>query len=115
MPGSSRWQCECSSALIELGFKQGIACPCIFVHEDRDVVVTVHGDDFTAVGPKSSLDWYEAELSEEFGLKIKGRLGEGPEFDKQVRVLNRMMRLEAEGLRMKPIQGIAKRLCKLAE
>ena len=54
------WQSEYSSSLVDkLGFSQGVACPCIFVHELRDIVVTVHGDDFTAVGPKVSLDWYE--------------------------------------------------------
>ena len=52
------WQNEYSSSLVEkLGFSQGVACPCVFVHEAKDIVCTVHGDDFTAVGPKSSLDW----------------------------------------------------------
>ena len=56
------WQNECSSSLVEkLGFSQGVACPRVFVHEAKDVVCTVHGDDFTAVGPKSSLDWYGAQ------------------------------------------------------
>ena len=51
------WQCECSNALVELGFVQGIASPCVFVHSERDVVVTVHGDDFTFCGLDSDLEW----------------------------------------------------------
>ena len=73
------WQNECSSSLVEtLGFSQGVACPCVFVHEAKDIVCTVHGDDFTAVGPKSSLDWYEAQLRGVHELKTGGRLGRGP-------------------------------------
>ena len=61
----------------KLGFSQGLACPCIFVQESKDIVVTVHGDDFTAVGPKSSLDWYEDQLKSLYELKVGGRLGPG--------------------------------------
>ena len=86
------WQCEYSGALIELGFKQGIACPCIFVHEERDFVVTVHGDDFTAVGPKASLDWYESALEVNYELKKGGRLGPGPADDREATCLNRVIR-----------------------
>ena len=66
------WQTEYSSALVERGFTLGIACPCVFAHPDRDVVVTVHGDDFTAVGPKDSLDWYAAALEAKYELKKGG-------------------------------------------
>ena len=93
------WQSEYSSSLVEkLGFTQGLACPCIFVHESRDIVCTVHGDDFTAVGPKSSLDWYEAELKKLYELKTGGRLGPGKDDDKEATCLNRVIRWTDDGL-----------------
>ena len=89
------WQSECSSSLVEkMGFSQGVACPCIFVHESKDVVVTRHGDDFTAFGPKSSLDWYEATLKELYELKVGGRLGPDANDDKEATCLDHVGRLQ---------------------
>ena len=54
------WQEEYSTTLVEkLGFVQGRCCPCFFHHPVRDLVTSVHGDDFTTRGPKSQLDWLE--------------------------------------------------------
>ncbi len=33
------------------GFKQGSHSACVFYHEQRNVRVVVHGDDFTVLGP----------------------------------------------------------------
>ena len=72
------WQSEYSSTLVDkLGFQQGIACPCMFVQAERDIVITVHGDDFTAVGPKRQLDLYESMLEKSYELTKGGRLGPG--------------------------------------
>ena len=50
------WQHEYASTMVELGFKQGIACPCLFVHIARGIVTSVHGDDFTSGGEQFQLD-----------------------------------------------------------
>ena len=63
------WQSEYSNKLLEMGFTQGVACPCIFFHSDWDIVCSVHGDDFTAVGPCDSLDKYERALEQAYELK----------------------------------------------
>jgi hypothetical protein len=39
-----------------LKFSQGTASPCVFRHSSRAMMMTVHGDDFTTVGPKEDLD-----------------------------------------------------------
>ena len=52
----------------------------------------IMGDDFTAVGPKNELDWYEGELSKHYELTISPRLGPADEDAKEVRVLNRIIR-----------------------
>ena len=58
------WQEEYSCTLRELGFEQGRACPCLFVHKKRGLVTSVHGDDFTTAGPKRQLDWFEKAIWE---------------------------------------------------
>lgn len=60
--------------------------------------MVVHGDDFTALATAENLSWYETKLAETFELKIKGRLGEGAHCDREVRVLNRSLRVDGEGL-----------------
>jgi len=54
------WQEEYSTTLIALGFTQGRASPCLFSHRSRRLYCSVHGDDFTTVGGKRDLDWFEA-------------------------------------------------------
>ena len=56
------WQQEYSSYLRSIGFRQGTASPCCFVHSGKGIATSVHGDDFTSAGPKCELDWLEAQL-----------------------------------------------------
>jgi len=57
------WQEEYSTFLVEtLKFAQGTASPCVFRLGSRELVMTVHGDDFTTVGPKEDLDWLEIQM-----------------------------------------------------
>ena len=99
------WE-ECySKALTDMGFRRGISSPCCFHHAAKNISVVIHGDDFTALGAANDLDWYEKQLSAVFELKVKGRLGERQGSDKEVRVLNRVIRLDKGGLRMKQLPG----------
>ena len=40
------WEMEYAGFMKESGFKQGIACPCVFDHEERNSSVAFRGDDF---------------------------------------------------------------------
>ena len=101
------WQEEYSSSLVELGFGQGSACPCVFYNGERDLLCSVHGDDFTTRGPKAELDWFEQKLAERYELKVGPRLGPAPEDAKEVTVLNRVLRWTDNGLELEadPRQG----------
>ena len=70
-----------------MGFAQGAASPCVFSHAVRGVIVSVHGDDFTAAGLKCELDWFEQQMRARYELTVGGRLGPGPEDDKEATVL----------------------------
>ena len=70
----------------------------VFYHPDRHLSLVVHGDDFTCLGSRDDLLWYEKGLSVAFEIKIKGRLGESKDADKEIRMLNRVVRLDSDGL-----------------
>ena len=75
-----------------------MASPCVFTHRERAIFVSVHGDDFTAAGPKNQLDWFEGVLRGHYELTVGGRLGLGPSDDKKATVLNRIIRWTDEGV-----------------
>jgi len=92
------WQQEYAGFLVSIGFRQGEACPCVFVHTERGLATSVHGDDFTTTGPKCELDWFEDKLEAKYELKKGGRLGPGPEDVKELTVLNRVIRWTESGV-----------------
>ena len=60
-------------------------------HPIQGIRLVVHGDDVTALGYESGLDWYRHVLIQRFEAKVKGRLGLGKTDDKSMRVLNRII------------------------
>ena len=92
------WQDEYSKTLVAIGFVQGLASPCMFHHPERGLVTSVHGDDFTTVGPKMHLDWFETALEAAYELRKGGRLGPGEKDEKEGLILNRVVRWTNEGL-----------------
>ena len=82
------WQSEYSGALVDLGFCQGTSSACVFRHEERQIMVRVHGDDFTCSGARPQLQWLEAGLRAEYGLTVGARLGPGKHDDHEGGVLN---------------------------
>ena len=95
----SIWEGCYTKCLVDLGFVQGVASPCCFTHPTWKVSVVVHGDDFTALGTPEGLDLYEAGMCKAFECKLKGRLGRGDNDLKEMRVLNRIVRIDEHGLR----------------
>jgi hypothetical protein len=93
------WHCEYAGQLVNtLGFEVGDASACVFHHKEKDLRVSVHGDDLTAVGEKRNLDWYRLELEKLYELKELARLGPGAQDDKEATVLNRVVRWTPDGL-----------------
>ncbi len=93
------WQEECSSFLVQtMGFCQGLSSPCVFRHPSKQLVVSVHGDDFTIAGACEDLDWFEAVIQEHYECTVQPRIGPGPEDASEGLVLNRVVRWTAEGV-----------------
>ena len=40
------------------GFVRATSNSCLYYHEEGQIRVEVHGNDFTALGPKSKLQWF---------------------------------------------------------
>ena len=59
----------------------------------------VHGDDFISTGPASSLKWLEKALSAEFKIKTN-LIGPDKGDDKELKVLNRIIRYTDNGLEL---------------
>ena len=92
------WQQEYSGFMRTVGFAQGEASPCIFVHAARGIAVSVHGDVFTSTGPKCELDWFESQLEGKYELRKGGRLGPADGDCKELTVLNRVIRWSEGGI-----------------
>jgi hypothetical protein len=90
-PAADGWQEEYSTALVRMGFEQGMASPNVFRHTARKISCSVHGDDFTSSGPADALDWLEASIAAEYEISVGPRLGPGPNDAKQARALNRVI------------------------
>ena len=81
-----------------MGFRQGVSSACVFLHEQRQLRCTVHGDDFATVGGKTDLDLFEGQIEAHYECTIVPRLGPGPDDAKECTILNRVVRWTPEGL-----------------
>ena len=70
----------------------------MFVHFERGLATSVHGDNFTATGPKCELHWFEDRLEAKYELKRGDRLGPEPDDFKDLTVLNRVIPWTSDGV-----------------
>ena len=57
------WEEHYGDNMKNWGFEQGRGCPCVFVHKAKELIVVVHGDDFTSLGTDENLDWLREKFS----------------------------------------------------
>ena len=69
------WQQEYADFTRALAFRQVAASPRVFINVEKELVVSVHGDDFTSTGPKCTLDCFKDKLEAKHELKKAGQLG----------------------------------------
>ena len=58
----------------------------------------MHGGNFTSLGEGADLDWYEAAIGKLFELKLRARIGPDEKDDKEVRIMNRIVRQHSKGI-----------------
>ena len=97
-PASHGWEQEYTKQLVALGFKAGEASPCCFYREVDDVACVVHGDDFTVEGPPEALEQITVALQKVWLVKVRATLGPEATDDKEVSILNRIVRWTEDSL-----------------
>jgi hypothetical protein len=87
---AQNWEVEYTEMMEEAKFRQGEYSECIYYHEERNIRVVMHGDDFAASG--RSGDIYRRRKVSETKMEVtcKERMVRGGEG--AVRVLNRVIR-----------------------
>jgi hypothetical protein len=75
-----------------LGFTAGVGSPCCFERKSDGVSCVVHGDDFTFEGPPAALEKVADDLRKVWIIKVRAMLGPEPGDDKEVSILNRIVR-----------------------
>lgn len=79
--------------LREMGFKIGVFCPCLCRHDEKDILLFYHGDDFVSEGEDDALEWFKTELSKRLLVKVRGVLGWDDGDLREVTLLNSIVRL----------------------
>ena len=91
------WERTYANILTQAGFRRGVAVPCNFYHEAKQIRITVHGDDFLASGREKELMWLKEVMSEKLEVKVK-LMGPNKEHEKEMLLLNRAIRWGDQGL-----------------
>ena len=85
------WETEYAEFFEDIGFVRGLGNASLFYHPVRDLMTTVHGDDFTSLAEEEQLDWLLAKMRERYEVKQRALLGPDPSDDKEIRILNRLV------------------------
>ncbi len=97
---AAAWQDTVVEFMKSVGFKRGRTNPCIFYNAEKDVRTIVHGDDFLSAGAPDQLTWLDECLKQRFEIKT-ARIGEEEE-EKDMRILNRIVRVTEDGIEYEP-------------
>ena len=94
---AANWSEEYADTMVSMGFQAGKATPCVFYHAKRGLRAYVHGDDFVVVGMPEDLNWMREEMEQTYEFTVK-TLGPDSNHEKEVRVLNRILRWTDMGI-----------------
>ena len=95
---AQNWGQTYSQFMQDAGFARGQSSPCVVWHKERELRCVVHRDDFTILGWEHALDWFWKTISEKFKSKHRGRIGPAQSDNKEMRILNRIVKWSSEGL-----------------
>jgi hypothetical protein len=98
---ASAWENLYAQKLVEVGFTRGDGCGVVFYHEERDISLVVHGDDFTFCAEPEELKWIETKMGEWFEIKVRAILGRDWGDDKEVVILGRQVKWTKWGIEYK--------------
>ena len=91
---AQNWEADYTELMMNIGFQQGRASPCVFWHPEKGIRAVIHGDDFTMLGHQGSLDWFRNKIQERYEVKFRGRIGPDEKDDRSIRILNRVLEMD---------------------
>jgi hypothetical protein len=95
---AQNWEFAYSEFMISVGFIRWQGSPCVFFHLEKNIRAVIHGDDFTLLATEKSLDWFRQVMTEKFEVKFRGWLGPEKKDDKAIRILNRIVQWDDQGI-----------------
>ena len=108
---AQNWSAEYTATLRSWGFIVGRSSPCNFIHRDRDINMTVHGDDFAVTASSSQLKWLKEKMGSKYDIKMDV-LGPEEGQEREVKILSRVIRWTNTGLEYEADQRHADLLIK---
>ena len=98
----ANWEAAIKEVMLKIGFVQAKSNSCLYYHEEGQIRIEVHGDDFTAVGPKSRLQWFADSLKKFWPIDIRGILGPPgmKGVDHSIVILNRLVTWTDKGIEL---------------
>ena len=105
------WSEEYTTSLKQWGFHVGRSSPCNFRHKERDITMTVHGDDFAVTASTPQSEWLKSKMKSKYDIKMD-ILGHDEGQEKEVEILSRVIRWTTEGLEYEADQRHADLLVK---
>ena len=94
---ATNWEAAYQKQMKAMQFEIGRASPCLFWIKERNIRTMVHGDDFFSVGRRRDVTWMKTKMEERFALKTT-IVGNDEDMEKEVKVLNRKIKWEFQGL-----------------
>ena len=92
------WEKHYGDLLEIVGFKKGGRCGVVFFHVERDIALSVHGDDFTLCASEEDLMWIKSLIQSWLEVKVRAMLGPDPSDDKEVVILGRVVQWMETGI-----------------
>ena len=68
----------------------GSSSACVFRHKTRQIICTVHGDDFITTGPEASIQELDQNIKQNYQTK-SSIVGAAKRLDKEAKALNRLI------------------------
>ena len=97
MPGlrmaSRYWQDHQATVYVErMGFRRSLIDPCVYIHDEKQILMESHGDDTLAVSTEESAMWFRDELQKHFECNVQPLVGVNKRLAKEARFTKRVIR-----------------------
>ena len=73
-------------------FRRSLIDPCVYVHDEKQIIMESHGDDTLAAGTEASIEWFRDELRKGFECNVQPLVGVSDRLAKEAKFTKRISR-----------------------